>query len=193
MFSAWEKWWSDRGAGAGAIRVSAILALAFCLAGMAQAQAVPAGDKGGLAIWAGASGSGYYVQYGERKMVGVTTFVDADTRRRLGIEAEGQWVEFRQSADVHIETYSIGARYHFNVGRFQPYVKGLAGFGDFNFPYNLATGRFLVATAGGGIDYKLSRKIEIRAVDCEYQNWPKFTFGNMTTLSVSVGLRMRIF
>jgi len=193
MFSAWEKWWSDRGAGAGAIRVSAILALAFCLAGMAQAQAVPAGDMGGLAIWAGASGSGYYVQYGERKMIGVTAFVDADTRRRLGIEAEGQWVEFRQSADVHIETYSIGARYHFNVGRFQPYVKGLAGFGDFNFPYNLATGRFLVATAGGGIDYKLSRKVEIRAVDCEYQNWPKFTFGNMTTLSVSVGLRMRVF
>jgi hypothetical protein len=193
MFSAGEKWWSDRGAGAGAIRVSAILALAFCLAGMAQAQAVPAGDKGALVIWAGASGSGYYVQYGERKMVGVTAFVDADTRRRLGIEAEGQWVEFRQSADVHIETYSIGARYHFNVGRFQPYVKGLAGFGDFNFPYNLATGRFLVATAGGGIDYKLSRKIEIRAVDCEYQNWPKFTFGNMSTLSVSIGLRMRVF
>jgi hypothetical protein len=193
MFSAWEKWWSDRGAGAGAIRVSAILALAFCLAGMAQAQAVPAGDMGGLAIWAGASGSGYYVQYGERKMIGVTAFVDADTRRRLGIEAEGQWVEFRQSADVHIETYSIGARYHFNVGRFQPYVKGLAGFGDFNFPYNLATGRFLVATAGGGIDYKLSRKIEIRAVDWEYQNWPNFTFGNMSTLSVSIGLRMRVF
>jgi len=102
-------------------------------------------------------------------------------------------VEFRQSADVHIETYSIGARYHFNVGRFQPYVKGLAGFGDFNFPYNLATGRFLVATAGGGIDYKLSRKIEIRAVDWEYQNWPNFTFGNMSTLSVSIGLRMRVF
>jgi hypothetical protein len=173
--------------------VGAVLALAFCLAGMAQAQTVPAGDEGGLAIWAGASGSGYYVQYGERKMVGVKAFVDADTRRRLGIEVEGQWVEFRQSAGVHIETYSIGARYHFSVGRFQPYVKGLAGFGDFNFPYNLATGRFLVATAGGGIDYRLSRKIEIRAVDCEYQNWPKFTFGNMTTLSVSVGLRMRIF
>jgi hypothetical protein len=193
MFSAWEKWWSDRRAGAGAIRVGAVLALAFCLAGMAQAQTVPAGDEGGLAIWAGTSGSSYYVQYGERKMVGVTAFVDADTRRRLGIEVEGQWVEFRQSAGVHIETYSIGARYHFSVGRFQPYVKGLAGFGDFNFPYNLATGRFLVATAGGGIDYRLSRKIEIRAVDCEYQNWPKFTFGNMTTLSVSVGLRMRIF
>jgi hypothetical protein len=115
MFTALEKWWSgDRGAaaGAGAIRLGAILALAAGLAGMAQAQTVPAGDKGGLAIWAGASGSGSYIQYGERKMVGVTGFVDADTRRRIGIEAEGQWLEFRQSANVHIETYSIGPRYH---------------------------------------------------------------------------------
>jgi hypothetical protein len=194
MFSAWEKWWSgDRGAAAGAIRACAILALAVSLAGMARAQTLPAGDKGGLAIWAGASGSGNYIQYGERKMVGVTGFVDADTRRRLGIEAEGQWLEFRQSANVHIETYSIGPRYHFNVGRFQPYVKGLPGFGDFNFPYNLATGRFLVATGGAGLDIRLNRRIYVRAADCEYQYWPQFTFGAMTTLSGSVGLRVRVF
>jgi hypothetical protein len=196
MFSAWAKWWSgDRGAGAGAgaIRAGAILALALSLAGMARAQTVPAGDKGGLGIWAGASGSGYYVQYGERKMIGVTCFVDADTRRRLGIEAEGQWLEFRQSANVHIETYSIGARYHFHVGRFQPYVKGLAGFGDFNFPYNLATGRFLVTTGGAGLDIRLNRRIYIRAPDIEYQYWPQFAFGAMTTLSGSAGLRVRVF
>ena len=194
MFSAWEKWWSgDRAVGAGAIRAGAILTLAASLAGMARAQTVFAGDKGGLAIWAGASGSGYYVQYGERKMVGVTAFVDADTRRRLGIEAEGQWLEFRQSANVHIETYSIGPRYHFNFGRCQPYVKGLAGFGDFNFPYNLATGRFLVATGGGGLDIRLNRRVYLRAVDVEDQYWPQFTFGAMTTLSGSVGLRLRVF
>ena len=194
MFSAWEKWWSGvRGAGAGVIRAGAILALAASLAGLARAQTVPAGDKGGLGIWAGASGTGYYVQYGERKMVGVTGFVDADTRRRLGIEAEGQWIEFRQSANVHIETYSIGPRYHFNLGRFQPYAKGLVGFGDFNFPYNLATGRFLVATGGGGLDFRLSRRIYVRAADVEYQYWPQFTFGAMTTLSGSVGLRVRVF
>jgi len=194
MFSAWEKWWSGgRGARAGAIRAGAILALAVSLAGLAQAQTVPAGDKGGLAIWAGVSASGNYVQYGERKMVVVTGFVDADTRRRLGIEAEGQWLEFRQSANVHIETYSVGPRYHFNVGRFQPYAKGLVGFGDFNFPYNLATGRFLVATGGGGLDFRLNRRIYVRAADVEYQYWPQFTFGAMTTLSGSVGLRVRVF
>ena len=137
-------------------------------------------------------GTGTYAQYGERKMLGVTGFVDADGRRRLGIEAEGRWVEFHQSNDVHVETYSIGVRYHFGKSRFQPYVKGLVGFGDFNFPYNLATGRFLVVT-GGGTDIRLSRRIYIRAVDFEYQTWPQFTFGAMTTLNGSAGLRVRVF
>ena len=83
-------------------------------------------------------GSGYYLQYGQRKMVGITAFVDADTKRRFGIEAEGRWLEYHQTANVHAETYSIGGRYHFDVGRFAPYAKGLVGFGDFNFPYNYA-------------------------------------------------------
>jgi Outer membrane protein beta-barrel domain len=200
MLSEFGKWRSgDRSAGtdagtrAVAIRVVVILALAAGLASLAQAQAASSGDQGGVGIFAGATGTGSYVQYGERKMLGVTGFVDADGRRRLGLEAEGQWVEFHQSSDVHIETYSIGVRYHFGKARFQPYVKGLVGFGDFNFPYKLATGRFLVVTGGGGLDIRLSRRIYIRAVDFEYQTWPQFTFGAMTTLNASAGLRVRVF
>jgi hypothetical protein len=144
-------------------------------------------------------GSGFTLQDGDRKLIGVTGFVDADTVRRLGIEAEGRWLEFHQTANVHVETYSIGGRYHFDVGRFQPYGKGLIGFGDFNYPYNLATGRFLVITAGGGVDYHLSHRIYIRAADFEYQNWPQFSYGSaadvgsMTSLGVSAGFRVRIF
>lgn len=196
MFSAFGiRCNGDAGArlGVRAIRAGAALALCLGVAALARTQTVPSGNQGGLSLSAGATGSGYYLQYGERKMVGVSGFVDADTRRRLGIEAEGRWVEWRQSNDVHVETYSIGARYHFQLRSFEPYVKGLAGFGDFNFPYNLATGRFFVLTAGGGLDYRLSRRIQIRAADFEYQDWPQFTFGNMTTASVSAGLRLRIF
>ena len=158
-----------------------------------RAQVTPAGDSGGLILTAGATGSGFTVQYGERKMLGITGFVDADTVRRLGIEAEGRWLEFHQTQDVHVETYSIGGRYHFNVGRFQPYGKGLIGFGNFNFPYNLARGNYLVVTAGGGLDYRLSHRIFIRAADFEYQDWPQFSFGSMSNVGVSAGLRVRIF
>ena len=153
----------------------------------------PSGNEGGLTISAGALGSGYSLQYGNRKMFAVTTVVDADTRRRLGIEGEGRWIEFHQTAKVHAETYSGGVRYHFNVGRFQPYLKGLIGLGDFNFPYNLATGHYFIVTAGGGLDYRLNPRIYIRAADVEYQDWPQFTYGAMTSVGVSAGVRVRVF
>jgi hypothetical protein len=160
---------------------------------LSHAQVVAAGDQGGARLSAGVMGSGYTLQYGQRKMAGIAGFVDLDTKRRFGIEAEGRWLEFHQTANVHAETYSIGGRYHFDLGRFEPYAKGLVGRGDFNFPYNYAYGRYLVVTAGGGVDFNLTRRIYVRAVDFEYQDWPNFTFGNMNSFGVNAGLRVRIF
>ncbi len=177
------------------ILLAAVLALAILGVAprLAQAQVQSAGDQGGLIVSAGATGSGYYLQYGQRKMAGITAFVDADTKRRFGVEAEARWLEYFQTANVHAETYSIGVRYHFDVGRFAPYAKGLVGFGDFNFPYNYAHGRYLVVTGGGGLDFHWTPRITVRAVDVEYQDWPNFTFGNMNSLGVNAGLRVRIF
>jgi hypothetical protein len=171
----------------------ATLAFWLVISGAAHGQVVAAGDAGKLTITAGATGTGAYLQYGERKMAGVTGFVDLDARSPFGVELEGRWIEWNQTANVHAETYSIGPRYHKNFGKLQPYAKGLLGFGDFNFPYNLATGRYLMVTAGGGLDYHLTRRIYLRAVDVEYQSWPQFTYGAMSTLSVSTGFRVRVF
>jgi hypothetical protein len=175
--------------------VFAAVVLAACLgtAGSASGQVAPSAANGGLSLSAGATGSGFYLDYGERKMLGISGFVDAGTRRHLGVEAEARFLEFHQTADVHAETYSIGPRYHLNVGRFQPYVKGLVGFGKFNFPYDLATGNYMVVTAGGGVDFRLKRRIYLRAADIEYQDWPQFTFGAMSSFGVSTGIRVRIF
>jgi hypothetical protein len=172
----------------------AMIALCLGSGGVARAQVAPAADKGGLAVSVGALASGATLQYGNRKMIGLTAVLDADTRRRIGIEAEARWLEWRQTEDVHAETYSIGLRYHLDFKtRFQPYVKGLAGEGIFNFPYGLANGHYVVLTAGGGLDYRLNRGIHIRAVDFEYQDWPRFTYGNMTTAALSAGVRVRVF
>jgi hypothetical protein len=170
-----------------------ILAACLAMAGTASAQVVPAGDAGGLKLSAGATASGFYLQYGERKMFGIAGFVDADTKRQFGLEAEGRWLEFHKTADVHAETYSIGPRYHMNFGRFQPYAKGLIGFGKFNFPYDYAKGNYMVVTGGAGVDYHLKNRIYIRAADFEYQNWPQFTYGAMSSFGVSAGIRVRIF
>jgi len=170
-----------------------MLASWLVIGGTAHCQTVAPGDAGKLTITAGATGTGSYLQYGERKMVGVTGFVDIDARNPFGVELEGRWIEWNQTANVHAETYSIGPRYHKNLGKLQPYAKGLLGYSDFSFPYHLATGKYLVVTAGGGLDYHLTRRIYLRAVDAEYQCWPQFTYGAMSTFSVSTGLRVRVF
>jgi hypothetical protein len=180
------------------IRGGAAFALLVCVlwvlpARDAYAQVVFAGDQGGSRLSAGAMASGSTLQYGQRKMLGATAFAEMETKRRIGIEAEGRWLEFHQTANVHAETYSIGGRYHLDLERFEPYAKGLVGFGDFDFPYNYAHGRYLVVTAGGGVDFHWTHRIYVRAADFEYQDWPQFTFGNMTSLNVSAGLRVRIF
>jgi hypothetical protein len=138
-------------------------------------------------------GSGYYIQYGEQKLVGATAFVDADVKRGFGVEAEGRWLEWNQINNVHVETYSVGLRYHMNFRRFQPYAKGLIGFSDFNFPFNYAHGRYLTATAGGGVEYRLTKRIRIRMADVEWQDWPQFTYGSMSSVGVSTGVRVGIF
>ncbi len=169
-----------------------VASITLALAGAAHAQVAPTASSGGFGLSAGVTGSGMYVQYGERKMVGITGFADFDTARHLGVEGEARFVQFRQTADLHFTTYSIGARYRKNFGRFQPYVKGLIGEGYFNFPYNYATGHYMVVTAGGGLDYSLNHNLHIRAADAEWQYWPGFTYGAMTTASVSAGIRVNI-
>jgi len=174
----------------GAAITAAVILLAS--AGAARAQVSASASSGGFGLSAGVTGNGVYVQYGERKMVGITGFVDFDTMHNLGIEGEARFVQYLQTQDLHFSTYSAGVRYRRNYGRLQPYVKGLVGEGFFNFPYNYATGHYMVVTAGGGVDYRLNRNIHIRAADAEWQYWPQFTYGAMTTASVSAGIRIKI-
>jgi hypothetical protein len=157
-----------------------------------RAQVGPAGDAGGLNLTAGGAVTGFKLQYGDRKMLGVAAFVDADTRRRIGIEAEGRFLEFHQTANVHAETYTIGPRYHLTFGRFQTYAKGLVGFGIFHYPYGYGTDSDFVLSPGIGVEYRLSRRVRWRMGEFEYQFWPQFHYGAMSTYGVSTGLRIRI-
>ena len=157
----------------------------------ARAQVVASGYQGGLNLSAGGTATATTVQYGQRKLLGFTAFVDADTTRRFGLVGQSTQMLWHQTEDVHLTTYSGGVRYHFDFGRFQPYAKGLAGEGYFNFPYNYAKGHYFVVTAGGGLDYRLTHRIYAR-VDAEYQDWPQFTYGAMNNVEASAGIRVRI-
>jgi opacity protein-like surface antigen len=158
----------------------------------ASAQAAESADAGRALLSVGAAASSFTLQYGDRKILGFTAWVDADTIRRFGFEGEVRRLEYHQAANVHAETYLAGVRYHFNYNRMQPYVKALGGDGHFNFPYNFASGNYFVIAGGGGVDYRLTRRWAARG-EFEYQEWPQFTFGAMNSIGATVGLRYRVF
>ena len=174
------------------VPVLLLLLSALSHARFAQAQSVESANAAHPHLSVGVAVSGFHVDYGDRKLLGITAWFDADTSHRLGIEGEMRRLDFHQVHNVHADTYLIGLRYHFNYRRTQPYVKALVGGGHFNFPYNFATGNYLVIAGGGGIDYRLSRRWAARA-DFEYQNWPEFTFGTMNSTGATIGIRYNLF
>lgn len=175
------------------LAVAILTVLCLGLNPAARSQSRESANESRPSLWAGGGLSGYTVQYGQRKMWGATAFVDADSAFHIGIEGEAHWLEYHQTANVHLETYMIGPRYHVSIGKFQPFLKGTIGFGNFNFPYNYAYGRYLVIGAGGGVDYALSHRWSVRLADVQYQDWPQFTYGAMNNIGISSGIRYRIF
>jgi hypothetical protein len=72
------------------------------------------------------------------------------------------------------DTFLIGPRYFVDHKRFSPYAKGLFGLGQLNlqFPASPHTKTTYFAYAlGAGLDIKLTRSINVRAFDFEFQQW----------------------
>lgn len=177
----------------GALRAAALLAVCLGMGCAARAQVAPSADAGGARLSVGGTASGYALQFGQVKVLGVSAFVDADTLRHFGFEGEARWLKFHKTHDISATTYLGGLRYSRFYGRFQPYAKGLVGFGQFNYTYNLGKETTLVIAPGAGVDYRLTERIRWRAVDFEYQMWPQFHYGQMSSYGVSTGFKFKIF
>ena len=175
------------------VLLAALVAACLGIVSPSSAQVVPSADMGGFTLVAGATASGFDIQYGQQKLAGVAAVVDVDTRRRFGFEGEARWLRYHQTNDVHVTDWLAGPRYHFSRGRFQYYVKGLVGVGQYQYPFDLGHDNDLVIAPGGGVDYRWRRRVSFRLADFEYQYWPQFHFGAMTTFGVSAGVRYHIF
>ncbi len=178
--------------------VTSMLLLAGFLAGWttarAQAPEAAVGDWSALSV--GGSVNASRLQYGQHWMIGGTAFVDANFTWRYGIEGETNWEVLRQVEHTRATTYLVGPRFQLSGlgenAQWRPYVKFMAGDGYFNFPYHYAWGNYFVMAPGGGLDYRVNSRIRLRVLDAEVQYWPTFTYGSMTNLSVSAGVRYRI-
>jgi hypothetical protein len=170
-----------------------------------HAQVVPAATGRQLSLTAGGLASGFQPDYdggglaetSPNRLYGFGTYVDVKFNRWVQIEAEGRWLRFNQLNNINQSNYLIGPRYpirQLHFWRATPYAKVLIGYANMNFEFNEATGRFTDIAYGGGLDVKVTKRISLRAVDFEYQQWPKWINNEqLFPYGVSVGVGYKIF
>ena len=122
-------------------------------------------------------------------LMGIGAFVDYRMSRWVQLEAESRWQHWNQYQDQFVSEnmYGVGLREPIHTfGRLTPYGKALIGFGSGNF----LTGRAAMYAFGGGTDYRLKKRISLRA-DFEFQQWR--VTPTLAPYTGSIGLSYRIF
>lgn len=181
----------------------AFLLLAFSVGAVAaRGQVVPAANARTLSISVGGLGSMFQPDYaGEgiaqtspNRLYGAGVYFDARFRRWIQIEGEGKWMRFNQyyacpeCSGNGEDTYLIGPRIPIvDWHGLKPYGKFMVGLGTGPF----LNGNTFVFAYGGGLDYRLTRRISIRAIDFEYQQWQ--VTPRLNPYGGSVGVSYKIF
>lgn len=190
------------------MRQSAVVLLLVLAAGAfsARAQVVPAATARQTTITVGAIGSVFQPDYeggglpypvaqaSSYPLFGVGAYVDVNFTRWIQIEAEGRWLRFNQYGDIYQDNYLIGPRVPIHrFGKATVYGKTLIGFANMHFDPFGDHGRFTDIAFGGGVDYKLTHRLSIRALDAEYQYWPTWGNSTLSPYGASVGIGYRVF
>jgi len=189
--------------------LTALLSVLLAAATLAaHAQVVPSAYARGLSITAGGEASAFQPDYAgfgvpqssSTYLYSVGAYVDVRFNPWVQIEAEGRWLRFNQVDGIYENNYLIGPRlpiYKLHFWRATPYAKVLIGYGKLNFENGNGWGRYTALAYGGGLDVKLSNRIDLRLPDFEYQQWPQWSEGTNTTYTlmpygISVGVSYKV-
>lgn len=143
-------------------------------------------------VYIGGFFSGIHPDFGNNTIDGVGAFLDFPIWSIVGVEGEVRFGKWHTVAGVQESTYTIGPRVAYPLTRnFTPYAKFLIGGGSFTFPFNEGHDQHTVYIFGGGIDYRLTDRFNIRG-DFQKQHWA-FGSGSIGPTALSAGVSYRIF
>jgi hypothetical protein len=194
------------------IRTIAAVLFSLAVAGAcsARGQVVPSAFAKGMSLTAGGEASVFqpdYTGFGvpahaplSQYLYGAGTYVDFKFTPWIQVEGEGRWLRFNQVEGIYEDNYLIGPRlpiYRLHFWHATPYAKLLFGYGKLNFENGDGWGRYTQLAYGGGLDIKMSKRINLRLPDVEYQQWLNWTEGtgksyNLFPYGVSVGVSYRV-
>ena len=173
-------------------RIAALLLLlGMCGRGVqAQARATALGPGSYVAI--GGAVSAFPSDYDGRNIAGGMVYMDVQPTYRYGFEGETRFLRYHTDEGVSQTNYLVGVHVGTRPQRLRPYAKFLVGATRIQAPFVYAQGTFFTFVPGGGVDYMLSDRWTIRAVDFEYQIVPQFIGGEVRNFGISMGLSFRI-
>jgi hypothetical protein len=173
-------------------RIAALLLLlGMCGRGVqAQARATALGPGSYVAI--GGAVSAFPSDYDGRNIAGGMVYMDVQPTYRYGFEGETRFLRYHTDEGVSQTNYLVGVHVGTRPQRLRPYAKFLVGATRIQAPFGYAQGTFFTFVPGGGVDYMLSDRWTIRAVDFEYQIVPQFIGGEVRNFGISMGLSFRI-
>jgi opacity protein-like surface antigen len=164
----------------------------------ASAQVAPSAYHRGLSIHAGGEFSVFQPDYAgngiaqtsTNRLYGIGAYVDAHFSRWLQIEGEGRWLRFNEYQNIGQNTYMIGPKVPIiTFHRWTPYGKFLIGWGSGSGGW--LSGKATTLAYGGGVEYRLTRKLTVRPADFEEQDW--HTTPTLHPYGLSAGISYRVF
>lgn len=182
------------------IRILAALgSILFCAT--MRAQVVPAGYEPAHALWAGAeyaNSNASFPYQSNKRLNSIGAFADFHWNYRIWMEGEALWTLSGGFYGTRESSYLAGPKVYLKPGgRLRPYGKVLAGSGKIHYPFAIGDASYVALAPGAGLDYRLSRRLMLRA-EYEYQLWPGSPgFANepgheLTPNGIHLGLAYRI-
>jgi hypothetical protein len=127
-------------------------------------------------------------QTSPNRLYGLGAYADLRLSRWITLEGETNWLRWNQYDGINESSYQIGPKVPIHTfHRWTPYGKVLVGLGDGSF----ISGQAATVSFGGGVDYRLTRKLTVRAFDFEYQRWAMTP--TLWPYGGSVGISYKIF
>lgn len=176
--------------------VLSLAALFFAATSQLLGQALPTASRAGLLQAGGGVSSAQGDEFSQR-LTGLTGYVTFDFRSHIGAEVDVHVMTLVAPYNFVENTYLAGGRYIWHTGRFTPYVKVLGGIGQAYIKQPSATfvpgapATTAAFAGGGGLDIRLPYRINVRAIDFEYQMWPGFGAKGLNPSMLTCGAAYR--
>jgi hypothetical protein len=106
-----------------------------------------------------------------QRINGYGVFADYYFRSHLGVEADARFFTFNGFHGESESNFLAGPQYRSrSFGKLQLYGQGLGGLGRIKFPFSVGNGSYIAVVPGGGADYRLARRWQLRA-GYDYEFW----------------------